>query len=94
MKKNVTVGYIIVSLIELDYELKEVFNAMDVIEDLLEKRVETEFWNEDVICVMEELGERMELDIENLCKEMYWTFDMKSENEVSNIYEAFMRLKS
>ena len=52
---------------------------------MLNRTLKEELWNEDVLEVVGKLVHEIEINEEELRSEMYWSFDIHTETEVSFI---------
>lgn len=73
----------------MGYGLEVIFQAMDVAQNMLSQTVK-EFWNEDVLEVVQQLGHEIGINEEELKSELYWSFDVHIENESRSMYEQFI----
>lgn len=93
LKDTEALGYIVMGISRMGYGLEVIFQAMDVAQNMLSQTVKEEFWNEDVLEVVQQLGYEIEINEEELKSELYWSFDVHTENESGSIYEQFIGLR-
>lgn len=93
LKDTEALGYIVMGISRMGYGLEVIFQAMDVAQNMLSQTVKEEFWNEDVLEVVQQLGHEIGINEEELKSELYWSFDVHTENEAAIIYKKFMDLK-
>ena len=55
----------------MGYGLEVIFQAMDVAQNMLSQTVKEEFWNEDVLEVVQQLGHEIGINEEELKSELY-----------------------
>ncbi|MED0872382.1 hypothetical protein [Bacillus mobilis] len=93
LKDTEAIGYIVMGVSRMGYGLDVIFQAMDVAQLVLNQKLKEELWNEDVLEVVEKLGHEIEINEDELRSELYWGFDVHTENEAGIIYEKFMDLR-
>lgn len=93
LKDTEVMGYIVMGVSRMGYGLDGIFQAMDVTQSVLNQTLKEELWNEDVLEVVEKLGHEIEINEDELRSEMYWSFDVHTENEAGIIYKKFMDLR-
>ncbi|MCC2485464.1 hypothetical protein LKM01_27200 [Bacillus pacificus] len=93
MKDTEALGYIVMGISRMGYGLEVIFQAMDVAQNMLSQTVKKEFWNEDVLEVVQQLGHEIGINEEELKSELYWGFDVHTENESGSMYEQFIKLR-
>ncbi|WP_256146494.1 hypothetical protein [Bacillus thuringiensis] len=89
LKDTEALGYIVMGISGMGYGLEVIFQAMDVAQNMLSQTVK-EFWNEDVLEVVQQLGHEIGINEEELKSELYWSFDVHIENESRSMYEQFI----
>ncbi|WP_257154958.1 hypothetical protein [Bacillus thuringiensis] len=89
LKDTEALGYIVMGISRMGYGLEVIFQAMDVAQNMLSQTVK-EFWNEDVLEVVQQLGHEIGINEEELKSELYWSFDVHIENESRSMYEQFI----
>ncbi len=93
LKDTEAMGYIVMGVSRMGYGLDVIFQAMDVAQLVLNQTLKEELWNEDVLEVVGKLGHEIVINEEELKSEMYWSFDVHTENEAGIIYKKFLDLK-
>ncbi|MDD0822638.1 hypothetical protein [Bacillus cereus] len=93
LKDTEAIGYIAMGVSRMGYGLDVIFQAMDVAQLVLNQKLKEELWNEDVLEVVEKLGHEIEINEDELKSEMYWSFDVHTENEAGIIYKKILDLK-
>lgn len=93
LKDTEAIGYLVMGVSRMGYGLDVIFQAMDVAQLVLNQKLKEELWNEDVLEVVEKLGHEIEINKDELKSEMYWSFDVHTENEAGIIYEKILDLK-
>lgn len=93
LKDTEAIGYIVMGVSRMGYGLDVIFQAMDVAQLVLNQKLKEELWNEDVLEVVEKLGYEIEINEDELKSEMYWSFDVHTENEAGSIYKKILDLK-
>ncbi|SMD93986.1 hypothetical protein BACERE00191_01970 [Bacillus pacificus] len=93
MKDTEAIGYIVMGVSRMGYGLDVIFQAMDVAQLVLNQTLKEELWNEDVLEVVGNLVHEIEINEDELKSEMYWSFDIHTENEAGIIYKKIMDLR-
>ncbi|MEI7009847.1 hypothetical protein [Bacillus toyonensis] len=93
LKDAEAIGYIVMGVSRMGYGLDGIFQAMDIAQKVLNQTLKEELWNEDVLEVVEKLGNKIEINEDELRSEMYWSFDVHTETEAGIIYQEFMDLR-
>ncbi|ONG86758.1 hypothetical protein BKK40_25860 [Bacillus cereus] len=93
LKDTEAIGYIVMGVSRMGYGLDVIFQAMDVAQLVLNQTLKEELWNEDVLEVVGNLVHEIEINEDELKSEMYWSFDIHTENEAGIIYKKIMDLR-
>ncbi|HDR7845771.1 TPA: hypothetical protein QCY30_000401 [Bacillus toyonensis] len=93
LKDTEAIGYIVMGVSRMGYGLDVIFQAMDVAQLVLNQTLKEELWNEDVLEVVGNLVHEIEINEDELRSEMYWSFDIHTENEAGIIYKKIMDLR-